>query len=397
MIPDETLQRLAEPFALRMQDLNTEIIAIIARRVNQIGKLSATDVHRLEQMAKHGADMREINRLIAEATNLSVKQVRQLYYDIGADLYMDSKGYFDYTQTPFIPFDENERLRSIVEAMSKQTAETFNNLSGSMGFAIKDPITELRVFTGYEQTYRQIIDRSVQSVSMGYTDYSSQIAKDINMIVSSGIKVVTYVSDKGRATAVNVDTVVRRNVLDAIRQVNQGIQDEVGRQFGATGKEISVHMHPAPDHAGIQGGQYTNEAYEALNDSLARRIGINNCRHFSYSIIIGVSQPAYSKEQLKKILVDNAKGYTDRYGKRYTLYEASQLQRKYENSIRKEKDRQMAMRRMGEDAKAMKAQAKITDLTARYNRLSRESGLSNQLAYRARKTGYRPIKVRPIT
>ena len=70
----------------------------------------------------------------------------------------------------------------------------------------------------------------------------------------------------------------------------------------ADGKEITVHANPAQDHQFVQGHQFTNEEYEKLQgeddvsfkdvqgrryEHFDRHIGTLNCRHFTYSIIIG--------------------------------------------------------------------------------------------------------------
>ena len=63
--------------------------------------------------------------------------------------------------------------------------------------------------------------------------------------------------------------------------------------------EISAHDRPAPDHADIQGKQYTKEEYEKLNASLKRPIGTLNCMQIAFPIIYGVTEPSYTDEELR--------------------------------------------------------------------------------------------------
>ena len=62
-------------------------------------------------------------------------------------------------------------------------------------------------------------------------------------------------------------------------------------------------------------------------------------------------------------------------GNKYTKYEATQVQRKLETAIRKEKDRQIIARASGDKDGVSIAQSNITTLTQKYNDFSRNAGL----------------------
>ena len=78
---------------------------------------------------------------------------------------------------------------------------------------------------------------------------------------------------------------------------------------------------------------YSDKEYKALNNSLVRRIGTLNCGHSAFPIILGVSEPTYTDEQLEEFKRQNAEGVTYQ-GKHYTTYEATQKQRQIERAIR---------------------------------------------------------------
>lgn len=63
-------------------------------------------------------------------------------------------------------------------------------------------------------------------------------------------------------------------------------------------------------------------------------VGKGNCLHSVY-LIIGISEPTYTEEQLRNI---DPKPFTYE-GKKYTAYEAQQQMRKMERAMRKQKDR----------------------------------------------------------
>lgn len=181
------------------------------------------------------------------------------------------------------------------------------------------------------------------------------------------------------------------NMLDALKEMSNELQQQFGEEFGADGIEISVHDHPAPDHAPIQGHQYTKEAFEELNASLTRPISTLNCYHYIFSIVLGVSKPEYTQEQLNKINAENQKGFT-MDGKHYTLYQGTQLQRRIETQVRQQKDRQIVARAMGDTETVGLCQRRISLLNQKYNELCQVSGLKPKKA-RMTVSGYQRIKV----
>ena len=156
--------------------------------------------------------------------------------------------------------------------------------------------------------------------------------------------------------------------------------------MGANGWEIDAHSNSAPDHEPIQGKQYSDADYEALNNSLIRRIGTLNCGHSAFPIILGVSLPQYSTAELEAMRDDNEKGIEYK-GKHYTGYEATQRQRQLEAAIRKQKRRILVDEATGDAEKLETDQIKLQTLRQEYNRFSKAAGLRTQ-AERAEVAGF---------
>ena len=117
-----------------------------------------------------------------------------------------------------------------------------------------------------------------------------------------------------------------------------------------------------------------------------------NCRHYIFPGILGISKPLYSEEQLKKDKEDNIKGF-ELDGRHYTKYEASQLLRKIERTIRKDKDIQILAKSSGDKDLTLQMQTSITQLTTKYRQICKISGLPNQLKTRGSVSGYRRINI----
>lgn len=405
MLSEDALENLILPIVARQEAINNFVIQTIAKRVKEIGHLLPSDVYKLERLYKSGADVKLINKEIARLTNLNEKEIKKIIKEVAKDAYKDAKPFYDYRHKSFIPFEKNEALQKVVKAVQNQTVETYMNLSKAQTFMLRDLKNPKRLIpTPLAKAYHTIIDEAVQANQQGVVDYNTAMRRTLKQLNESGIRNVVYNTESGRTYSQRLDTAVRRNVLDGIRAINQSMQDEIGKQLNTDGKEISVHANSAPDHEPIQGHQFTNEEYEKLQnnepfedvdgekfEAIERPIGVLNCMHYTFSIIIGVEKPNYTKEQLQKFIEHNQKGYTTKSGKHYTMYECTQHQRELETRIRRAKDGQMMAIEAGDMKLVDEYQTKVAKITDEYNQFSKACGLSPKLD-RIRVVGYKRVK-----
>jgi hypothetical protein len=404
MLSENSINYLIQPIIDRQESINTFVLNTIASRVGEIGKISPEDLRRLKLLVIFGADIREMNSTLADMSKLQVRDIKGLIKDVAIETHTDAKPLYDYRHKSFVPYDKNIKLQRIVTSIGNQTAQTYTNLSNSKatGFLIRDlkHPSQLK-FQSINDTYQTIMDEAIQSVKSG-VDYRVAMRKALKQLADSGIRRLYW--DSGYTQ--RLDTAVRRNLLDAVRQIDQGVEDLIGKETGATGKELSAHINSAPDHEPFQGHQFTNKQYARLQSNedfediqgrhfsgVERIIGQWNCRHVARSIIVGVTKPKYTTEQLDKMIEDNAKGYTTPDGKHMTMYECTQMQRQLETKIRYAKDEQMALQAANDIIGARAARKKVVDLLAEYKKFSADCGLRPQLD-RARVIGYRAIKIK---
>lgn len=413
MLSADSIDKLVQPIIDRQEYWNTYIIKKIANRIKEVGELTPSDTKTLEQMVKNGADVREINTTLSALTDLQVHDIQQLIREVAILDYANVKAFYDYRELPYIPFEKNTRLQQIVNTVAQQTASSYVNLSKTQAFMIRDEVTGKLKPTSLTETYYKSVDKAIQGITTGSIDYRTAMRETLQELVDSGIKCEPLTSNQAGVRRVEwdsgyrrrLDSSVRMNVLDGVRELNLAMQDELGKQFGSDGKEITVVMNPAPDHAPVQGYQFTNEEFEKMQNDLPfqntngkeypameRAIGIWNCRHIAYSIILGVMKPNYTPEKLQQILDKNEKGYTTKDGKHYTMYECRQYQRQVEANIRRLKDGQIAFKAAGDEEKAREYQAKIDKQIQQYMLFSNNCGLRPELG-RIFVQGYKRIKI----
>jgi hypothetical protein len=388
MLSDDSIDELAQPIVDRQERINLFILTEIARKVKDIGNMTPSEVRQLVSMLKYGADAGKINKELSKQTKMQVKEIQWLIKYVAKDTYSAAKPLYDATAKPYTPYEDNKDLQRLVKAIEIQTAGTYTNISKAQAFMLRDPQNPTKLIpTDLSDAYDKVVDTAIQSVLTEVTDYHSAIRESLTQLMDSGLQQVTYEAESGKVHHQRLDTAVRRNILDGVREINQGIQDLVGDEIGANAKEISVHAYPAEDHAPVQGHQFTNTEFEKMQDGedfidlqgrkytgFRRAIGTLNCRHFAFNIVIGTS-PNYTDEELQAILDRNEKGYTDSKGKHYTMYQCTQMQRAYELKIRRAKENVVVAVEAGDMELAKKYQADVLKYNAQYKEFCKSCGL----------------------
>ena len=150
------------------------------------------------------------------------------------------------------------------------------------------------------------------------------------------------------------------------------------REMGAEYVETSAHAGARPSHQTWQGKQFkvNGEAPGYPNFALATGYGTvtglcgANCRHSYYPYFPGYSTPAYTRQQLANI--DPPPFWHE--GKRYTAYDATQMQRKFERNIRASRDRLIGYEEGGLTEDFMLESAKLKHWNEDTNRSQNRRG-----------------------
>ena len=333
----------------------------IAKRIQGAGKLTTTaayDAWRLEWMGK---GRREMEAELARLLGVSRAKAQKLLKDAAAHGYELTRAQLPHAPT----FEANAGLQQIVAAAVTLAGEQLQNITRTRAIGMVSPSGQL---VPLADAYHECCDFAFKQVITGAADYNTAIRQACSGIVKHGVQ-VTYES----GVHTTMEAAVRRNIMGGLGLMTEQIEEYNHDSLGCDGWELSAHANSAPDHEPIQGKQYPDAEYQALNNSLVRRIGTLNCGHIAFPIILGVNAPQYTAEQLRKFRDDNAKGVT--YGGRhYTGYEATQKQRQIERAIRAQK-RRMIMA-SPEDMQAAKTRLQV--LKQGYKRFSAGVGLRTE-------------------
>ena len=367
MLSDLEIEAAYRKMIDRIDLVNDDYLKRVAEQIKKIGQLNPSSIHKLSQMRMYRGNIQQIRRKLAEALNISAGELQQLLERAAQEQYNDANFSAVVQNKRRKPLRYSEELKTYIAAVAQQTAERFANYSNT---------------TVIDQNYQETVTNAIDAVTRGVTDYNSAIRDSMRKLGGDGLR-VEYDSGVTR----RMDTAIRQNVIDGVKQIQQEAARQAGEQMGADGVELSAHPFSAVDHEPAQGRMYTNAEFEKMQsgqpfedaegkhyDGFERPIAEWNCRHFASPVIIGVSPRRYTDEQLEAWKKKNHAG-CDIGGKHYTVYEAGQLMRKIETKIRQQKDIANLAKRSGDNVLKREAQAKTVDLRAQYNVVAEAAGL----------------------
>ena len=327
MLTPEQLQNLPQELTDLYDQLSEFILRDIARRIAKGAQITDTAEYQLYRARSLGLSTDEIAAKIAEINGSSAAEINRLIREAAAQSDEFDRKMLGADNGAAVPLEENKQLQKLISAQIKETSGKCENLTNTMGFADHDFLGRV-YYLSMTDMYRREMDSAHMKVATGTTDYMTAIRQACNKLAASGVRTIDY--ESGRSNRIEV--AARRALLTSVAHVTHRISEENGEELGADGWEMSAHSGSRPSHAIYQGRQYTQEQYERIIKPL---ISEPNCRHDVFPIILGVSEPVYTEEELQNI---DQPPFTYE-GRKYTAYEASQQMRKMERAMRKQKDR----------------------------------------------------------
>lgn len=307
--------------------VNTYLLKDIARRIQEAGKLTSTAAYEAWQVEWLGKGRKELERELSQLLGVTRREARKL-------LRSAARYGYDTTLSRYpghlVPFDTNQAIQQIVSAAVTLAGDELKNITQTKAILMVDPYGRYQTLP---KAYCACTDYAFQQVFTGAADYNTAIRQACAGIAKHGVS-IAYAS----GVHTSLEAAVRRNIMGGLGLMTEQISRQNHDDLGCNGWEISAHANSAPDHEPIQGWQYSDKAYDTLNNGLVRRIGTLNCGHVASPIILGVNSPQYSAEELEKFRQDNEAGVTFD-GKHYTGYEATQMQRRLERAIRAQRRR----------------------------------------------------------
>lgn len=373
----EILDALPEELAELYRGLEDTLLTEICSRLKLQDELNEVTVQDIQALRSHGVDLKSIEEAISKTTGISKQKLNSLLNDV---VERNQKYYTEVIDLAHIT--QPETLVDIEDtwAIYEQTKQTMRNLTQSMGFLVGNTMLKPA------RAYQWALDNAEMQIQSGAISYNQAIANAVRQLAENGIKVVDY--ESGHRDS--IDVAARRAVMTGVNQICAKYTEQAAEYLETPYFEVSAHSgardilgkSPWSSHKAWQGRVYSihsNDIYPSIYDvcGLGAVDGLEgaNCRHRRNVWVEGVSERTYTDEQLEHI--DDGLGCTFDE-KTYTAYEATQMQRRVERQIIKQKRFVTAYKESGQMDEYHAAKAKLTRLNAKYKAFSEAAGLPLQ-------------------
>lgn len=374
MFTPEEIESMPIAIEKLFKDLQLRVMTDVVRRLTNVQDISASADYQMSRLYELGKSKEEIQRLVQETLDKSDEEIDSIFTDIIQNGYARDKQLYLSSGKDFIPYKENKPLQQLVKAMQKQTKDSCRNITQSMGFAVKQPDGKL-AFKPIAQYYQDTLDKAVTNITSGAFDYNTVLNRTVSEMTNSGLRTVDYAS--GYSNRANV--AARRAVMTGVRQVTSKISEDNAEKLETEYFEVSWHRGARPSHKEFQGKVYSRDGLVSVCGlGTVEGLGGANCYHSYDPFVMGVSEREYTDEWLDE---QNSKENTpvEYNGKEYTVYEATQRQRRLESTMRaqREKIRLLEEGNADEDS-IIAAKARYFKTSDEYVRFSKAMDLPQQ-------------------
>ena len=299
-------------------DLEFEIIQEISERIANFGYANTVALNNIQLAQEMGIVYEDIISLVSKYSELSESQIKEIFETAGAHAIKTDD--LIYKKAGLNPKGLSTSMLQTLEATAQKTQNNLTNLC----------LTTAN--TGQLQFYEGI-NKAYMEVSTGVKGYTEAIIDTVKDIAKQGAY-IQYPS----GYRLNIEPAVRMNVLTSVNQTAGRLQLMRAEEMGWDLMEISAHSGARPEHAEWQGkivSRSGQKGYLSLDDiGYGEVTGFQgaNCRHTWYPYYKG-SSLSYSNKELK----DLKNEYVNYNGQRVSKYDATQIQRRMERQIRRDK------------------------------------------------------------
>lgn len=375
----ELLDALPEELEELYRTLEDKLLWEICSRLKAADQLNEVTVQDIRALRSHGIGLKEIEKAIRQTTGISDKKLNELIDDV---VERNQKYYTEVIDLAHITQPETLVDAAEVAAIRTQTLDTFRNLTASMGFLVDNGRTMLPP----AKAYQHALDAAEMMIQSGAISYNEAIKRSVKELADSGLRTVNY--ESGHRD--QIDVAARRAVMTGVSQICAKYTEQSAEYLETPYFEVSAHAgardKPGPSpwssHKEWQGKVYSTRSgdiypniYEVCGLGAVDGLEGANCRHRRNVWVEGVSERTYTDEQLEHI--DDGFGCMFD-GKEYTAYEATQMQRRIERTVRKLKREKAAYNAAGLHEDETAVNIRLRRLNAKYKAFSAAAGLPEQ-------------------
>ena len=396
MLTDEQKDAIGMALVPLYQQLERDVIADCARRLQKTGRLTETAEIMADALRAKGYSptqirrevMRAINadlslqREIAQNTRAHKQAVREAVKRLNAEAEAQSEHLWEKAGGMAFRGDlsawqggakpvKDSAFSDMIAAMRKAAAGELKNLTKSLGFRLMDGS-----LAGARSIYTAEMNRALVKLTSGAFSWRQCVRDACRELGRSGLRTVDYDSGAARSLDTAAFNALRTSSARLSAEITMHNVETTGTEL----VEVSSHWGAREgeghaNHAGWQGKIYSvhgaTDKYPNLEEATGypsdpRGLCGYNCRHTFYPYWEGISEPADFPAEPAPVEVN---------GRKYTYYQATQEQRRREREIRAMKREANALEAAGEGDAAKELRSAIRGKALEYRQFSDDVGI----------------------
>ena len=379
-ITPEYLDAAPEPIAIAMRELEKDILREICSRFKLTGELNEVAMNDIRALRARGLDMETIERMIAKHSKETLPQVQEALDRV---VEYNQKYYNELASKASVAEPLFWVTAADIAQIQSQTLDGYRNITRSLGFALQ---TNGKVtFQPIAKAYQAALDKAEVKMQSGASTLQQAFEDAVRDLADSGIYTIDYASGHRD----HADVAARRAVLTGLNQLTAKYAENAAETLETELYEITAHSgardvnkpHVWSNHKKWQGKVYSTKTggkYPSIYAvcGLGEVDGLEgaNCRHHKHPFVEGVSERVYTDDELANIDPPPV----EFEGRTYSAYEATQMQRKIERTVRKLDRRRAAYNAAGMTGKEEQTGIRIRRLKKEYREFSRAASLPTQ-------------------
>lgn len=377
-ITPEYLDAAPEPIAIAMRELEKDILREICSRFKLTGELNEAAMNNIRALRAQGLDMETIEKMIAKHSKETLPQVQEALDRV---VEYNQKYYNELASKASIAEPLFWMTAADIAQIQSQTLDGYRNITRSLGFALQ---TNGKVtFQSIAKAYQAALDKAEVKMQSGAFTLQQSLEDAVRDLADSGIYTIDYATGhRDRA-----DVAARRAIFTGLNQLTSKYTETAAETLETDLYEITAHRGARDkgtgwkNHKAWQGKVYSTKdgskypnIYKVCGLGAVDGLEGANCRHHRHAFLEGVSERVYTDDELANIDPPPV----EFEGRTYSAYEATQMQRKIERTVRKLERRRAAYNAAGMTGKEEQTGIRIRRLKKKYREFSRAASLPTQ-------------------
>ena len=377
-ITPEYLDAAPEPIAIAMRELEKDILREICSRFKLTGELNEAAMNNIRALRAQGLDMETIEKMIAKHSKETLPQVQEALDRV---VEYNQKYYNELASKASIAEPLFWMTAADIAQIQSQTLDGYRNITRSLGFALQ---TNGKVtFQSIAKAYQAALGKAEVKMQSGAFTLQQSLEDAVRELADSGIYTIDYATGhRDRA-----DVAARRAIFTGLNQLTSKYTETAAETLETDLYEITAHRGARDkgtgwkNHKAWQGKVYSTKdgskypnIYKVCGLGAVDGLEGANCRHHRHAFLEGVSERVYTDDELANIDPPPV----EFEGRTYSAYEATQMQRKMERTVRKLERRRAAYNAAGMTGKEEQTGIRIRRLKKEYREFSRAASLPTQ-------------------